>query len=144
MSTLLQKYLNRQNRYSDTWGRGSKCMVLIAQVVAAFGMNPYVRWSPSVETFYVSKTSTLSEEQLADNKWSWILRSYLWHFGCERHSGTGIGIRCHFILQFNHSIICACWWRLANTTCIYPDSRISIALGLYSIQNCGYSTKPGH
>ena len=40
MLTLLQKYLYRQSQYSKTWD--SKCLVLIAQIFRAFGMNPKI------------------------------------------------------------------------------------------------------
>ena len=44
----IKKYLYRQSQCSNTWD--SKCLVLIAQMVRAFGMNP-----PQVQTFSVSK-----------------------------------------------------------------------------------------
>ena len=62
MSTLLQKYLYSQNQYSTTWD--SKCQVQVAHMVRAFGMNSKVGGlNPSqVETVFVSKTSTISQE----------------------------------------------------------------------------------
>ena len=60
--TILQRYLYHQSQYSTT--RESKCLALIAQWVRAFGMNPKFGGSglPQVETFCVSKTLTLSQE----------------------------------------------------------------------------------
>ena len=56
------RHLYPQSQYSNTWD--SKCLALIAQVVRAFGMNPKVGslTPPQVETFSVSKSSTLSQE----------------------------------------------------------------------------------
>ena len=57
MLTLFQKYQHHQSQNSKTWDR--KCLAL-----HLFTMNPKVRGSsPSqVETFSVSRTSTLSQE----------------------------------------------------------------------------------
>ena len=55
-------YVYHQSQFSNTWD--SKCVALIVQVVRAYGMNPKVGGSPRVETFSVSKMSTLSKEQL--------------------------------------------------------------------------------
>ena len=62
MLTLLQKYLYRQSQCSKTWD--NKCLVLMAQMVRSFGMNPKIGGSspPQVETFSVSKTLPLSQE----------------------------------------------------------------------------------
>ena len=62
MLTLLHNYLDRQSQYSNTWN--STFLALTAQVVRAFGMNSKVGGSslPQVETFFVSKSSTLSQE----------------------------------------------------------------------------------
>ena len=62
MLTLLHNYLDRQSQYSNTWN--STFLALTAQVARAFGMNSKVGGSslPQVETFFVSKSSTLSQE----------------------------------------------------------------------------------
>ena len=55
-----------------TWD--SKCLVLIAQVIKAFGLNTKVMGSspPQVETFSVSKTLALSQEH-PFVCWKWML-----------------------------------------------------------------------
>ena len=57
-----------QSQYLKT--SDSKCLALIAQMVRAFCMNPKVGgWSPpQVETFSVSKSLTLSQEDPFENE----------------------------------------------------------------------------
>ena len=72
MLTLLQKYLYRQNQYSNTWD--SKYLAMIAQMFRAFGMNPNFGGSspPQVEILSVPKTLTLSQEP-PFMCWKWML-----------------------------------------------------------------------
>ena len=69
MLSLLKKYLYNQSQFLKTWD--SKCLVLIAQMGKAFGMNPKVGGFPSdrIETLSVSKALTLSQEH---RKWMWM------------------------------------------------------------------------
>ena len=62
MQTFLKKYLYHKSQCSKTWG--SKCLVLICQMVRVIGMNPKVGdSSPSqAETFSVSNFFALSPE----------------------------------------------------------------------------------
>ena len=64
MLTSLKKYLYSQSQYSNPWD--SKCLVLKAQMVRAFGMNLKVGGSnpAQVATFSISKTFTLSQQRL--------------------------------------------------------------------------------
>ena len=47
MLTSLQDYQYRQSQYSKTWD--SKCVMPITQMVKAFGMNPKIGGSSSLQ-----------------------------------------------------------------------------------------------